>query len=118
MQHQRVGAQEGAGRGRAGRQEGGSDVDAVRDEQLGGEERAAGGAEVRAGQLRASGVVSAGANGGGDVEVAYEEVREGERVGQLRHGGGGGVGGLPGGAGARRPLIWEAGGTARELGRG
>ena len=60
-----------------------------------------------------------GVNGGGDVEVACK-VREGEgeRVGQLRHGGGGGVGGLPGGAGARRPLIWEAGGTARELRRG
>ena len=48
-------AREGAGRGRAGRQEGGSVVDAVRDEQLGGGEHAAGGAEVRVGQLRAGG---------------------------------------------------------------
>ena len=95
----------------------------MRGEQLGGGECAARGAEVRVGQLRAGGVVSTSTDGG-DVEVACEEVREGERehVGQLRHRGGG-----KGVWAARREALadrrsgrreaGQASGAALELGR-
>ena len=97
----------------------------MRGEQLGGGERATCGAEVRVGQLRDGGVVSMSADGG-DVEVACEEVRAGERerehVGQLRHRGGGkGVWvarreALVGRRSGRREA-GQASGAARELGR-